>query len=174
VLESGSQEIPQTYEALEIKLVPRVEGLEEWRLRFHPLRVGWRIQAPGASIRTTETDGFTLVQYFPSEGEVEVTASLRWAGEEIPLPSLKFEVRANPDYRKRGVFETEWAEVAVIAAAIFFAIITAIGLQYDSTFGSLSQYLALFVWAAGAGTGGNLFSQLGQSSAPGGAVATLK
>ena len=40
--------------------------------------------------------------------------------------------------------------------------------QYDSTFGSSAQYLALFIWAAGAATGGNILKQLGTSSTPGG------
>jgi hypothetical protein len=56
----------------------------------------------------------------------------------------------------------------VLAIAAGFAVATAMESQYDSTFGSFSQYLALFVWAAGAGTGGNLFKQLGTTSTPGG------
>ena len=64
-------------------------------------------------------------------------------------------------------------EYAAIAAAALFAVITAMGTQYDSTFGTMTQYFAMFIWAAGAGTGGNLFSQLGTSSAPGGAAAVI-
>lgn len=56
----------------------------------------------------------------------------------------------------------------MIVIAAGFAVATAMGAQYDSTFGSFGQYLALFVWAAGAGTGGNLFKQLGSASTPGG------
>ena len=61
----------------------------------------------------------------------------------------------------------------LIAVAAIFAIVTAMSTQYDSTFGTMTQYFALFIWAAGAGTGGNLFTQLGTTSAPGGATATL-
>jgi hypothetical protein len=42
--------------------------------------------------------------------------------------------------------------------------------QYDSTFGTASAYLALFLWAAGAAAGGNVLKQLGTDSTPGGVV----
>jgi hypothetical protein len=124
--------------------------------------------------RTTATDGLTLVQYFPSKGEAIISAKLSWKGEEIPVkPSMRFNVDENPDY-KFAIFTDVWTELAVIGVAALFAIVTAMGTQYDSTFGSLAQYIGLFIWAAGAGTGGNLFNQLGTTSAPGGAAATLK
>jgi hypothetical protein len=174
-LDSAGQDKPQTYEVVEMDLASRMPGLEVKDVRYHPLRVGWRIRSPGGDVRTTDTDGLTLVQYFPSKGSVKVEASLRWAGEEIPIETpLSFHVEQNPEYVKRGMFTTEWTEYAAITVAALFAIVTAMGTQYDSTFGTFTQYVTLFVWAAGAGTGGNLFSQLGTTSAPGGAVATLK
>jgi hypothetical protein len=173
-LDSG-QEKPQTYEVVEMNLTSRVSGVDALRIRFHPLRVGWHIQPTGGNGRTTETNGLTLVQYFPSAGLVKVKATLRWAGEEIPIePPRGLDVVQNPEYRKRRTFTTELTEYAAMGAAALFAIVTAMGTQYDSTFGTMTQYLALFVWAAGAGAGGNLFSQLGATSAPGGGAATLK
>jgi hypothetical protein len=182
-----SQEKPRTYEVVEIDLKSDTPGFEVQRLRDHPMRVRWRIESPprGAAVRTTETDGLTLVQYFPSAGNVTVSATLCWEGQKIPIPietpqpgqtetRNSFEVVANPEYGKRWRFITEWTQYAAIAVAALFAIVTAMGTQYDSTFGTMTQYLTMFVWAAGAGTGGNLFSQLGASSAPGGAAATLK
>lgn len=171
--ESGSQDKPQTYQVVEIDLASR--KLEGRRLRSHPLRVSWRVQASGGEVRTPETDGLKLVQYFPSTGPVEVKASLRWSGEEIPIKApLSLQVLQNPEYRKRGMFTAEWTEYAAIAVAALFAMITAMGAQYDSTFGTFTQYVTMFIWAAGAGTGGNLFSQLGTTSAPGGASAPAK
>jgi hypothetical protein len=103
-------------------------------------------------MRVTETDGLTLVQYFASAGAVRVEASLVWEGHDIPVPGAEtFTVLDNPDYRTRRMF-TEWTEYATIGIAILFSIATAMGTQYDSTFGSIAQYLGLFVWAAGAGT----------------------
>ncbi|HEV2803600.1 MAG TPA: hypothetical protein VGW57_01595 [Chthoniobacterales bacterium] len=171
-LRPASQENPQTYHVVEIDL--ESTNLESDRLRYHPLRVGWRVQPKGGDVRTPETDGLTLVQYFPSEGPVEVKASLRWKGDEISIENpVRLDVVPNPEYRKRGMFIMEWTEYAAIALAALFAMITAMGAQYDSTFGSFTQYVTMFIWAAGAGTGGNLFSQLGANSAPGGAASSI-
>src|SRR5262249_52328312 len=139
------------------------------RIRRHPFRVQWRIKPPNTDARTMETHELTLVQYCPGTGKAEITATLSWAGLKIELPkALEFTVIDNPEYGKGGLFRTEWTEALAIAGAMLFAIVTAMGTLYDSTFGSLSQYLTLFAWAAGAGTGGNLFNQLGATNAPGG------
>ena len=143
------------------------------RIRRHPLHVQWRIKPPSSDARTTDTHELTLVQYFPACGRADITATLLWAGQKIELPKpLEFTVVDNPEYGKRGLFRTEWTEAMAIAGAMLFAIVTAMGTLYDSTFGSLSQYLTLFAWAAGAGTGGNLFNQLGTTNAPGGRTDT--
>ena len=60
------------------------------------------------------------------------------------------------------------SEYAVVSIATMFAGTTGINGPYDSTFGTFSQYLALFLWAAGAGTGGNAFKELGPTSTAGG------
>jgi hypothetical protein len=143
----------------------------------------WRkvFQRSHTTSRDVETDSFTLVQYFLSAGKVKVTAAatLRWKNEwrtekideTIDIDNrFVFNVKSNPEYGKK----LQLADLAAIGIAVVFAIATAIGTQYDSTFGSLGQYLAIFVWAVGAAAGGNLFTQLGANSSPGGAVATVK
>jgi hypothetical protein len=167
----------QTYEVVEMDLVAESE-LGVPRIRHHPLRIGWHITPPDGGARRTETNDLTLVQYFPKAGSVTVEAAFHWLDKEIkltpPLPALSFTVHQNPEYGKRWRLTKEWTEYAAIAVAALFAIVTAMGAQYDSTFGTFSQYLTMFIWAAGAGTGGNLFSQLGATSAPGGVAATVK
>jgi hypothetical protein len=173
--QSISQESPRTYEVVEIDLGSDIEYLKSQDLIHHKLRVIWRVQPLGSEVRTTETDGCTLVQYFPSMGQVKITATLRWQGDPIAIPSpVDFAVIQSEEYGKHGVFKTSWTEFAALVVATLFATVTAIGTQYDATFGSFTQYLTMFIWAAGAGTGGNLFSQLGTTSAPGGASATIK
>jgi hypothetical protein len=102
-------------------------------------------------------------------GKVDVRASLQWQGRIISIKDvLEFEIESNPEFRKRFLFRGGFTEWAVIAIAAGFAIATAMATLYDSTFGSFNQYLALFLWSAGAGTGGNIFKQLGTTSTPGG------
>jgi len=79
------------------------------------------------------------VQYFPEAGSVMVEATLHWLGEKIELkPPLAFKVAQNPEYGKRWRLTKEWIEYAAIAVAALFAIVTAMGAQYDATFGSFS------------------------------------
>ena len=173
-LDSASQSNPHADEIVEMNLESDASGAETLRILHHPLRVLWRIEPKNGQVRTTETDGLTLVQYFPSSGVVDIKATLRWAGDEIPINTpLHIQVDPNPKSRKRTMLSRDLTEYAAIAAAALFAIITAMGTQYDSTFGTMTQYFAMFIWAAGAGTGGNLFSQLGTTSAPGGAAAII-
>jgi hypothetical protein len=176
IRDSGGADAPQSYEIVEINMdLSKVSDFSTWQVQRHRSKVGWSIEPPVGDRRTAETDGGMLVQYFPSEGKATVSADLRWKGEVIPLKSkLTFEIKPNPEYRRRSLLRTQWTEYVAIGAAALFAAATALSTQYDSTFGSISQYLAIFVWAAGAGTGGNLFAQLGASSTPGGAAATLK
>lgn len=170
--EVGSEKL-QTFKVVEMDLVSE-SNVGVARMRRHPLRIAWRITPPGGDARKTQTDGLTLVQYFPEAGSVKVEAALHWLGERIELkPPLSFTVAQNPEYG-RWRFTKGWIEYAAIAIATLFAIVTAMGAQYDSTFGTLAQYFTMFIWAAGAGTGGNLFSQLGATSAPGGAASTIK
>lgn len=164
-----SQEDLEAYDLVEVHLTSTVPGVTSERILYHPLRIGWRIVPPDGNVRRTETDGLTLVQYFPLPGKVKVEAVLRWQGREIPLKEyLNFDVVPNLEYRKRCILSGGFTEWAVMAIAAGFAVATAMGTLYDSTFGSFSQYLTLFLWAAGAGTGGNIFKQLGTTSTPGG------
>jgi hypothetical protein len=164
----------QAFDLIEVRLTSHDSDFD-CRIASHPLRVVWRITPPKGSgnVRTDESDGLTLVQYFSSPGEVKLQAILRWEGHETPVKhELSPLVAANPEFDSIKLFSGGFTEWVVLLIAAGFAIATAMESQYDSTFGSFSQYLALFVWAAGAGTGGNLFKQLGTTSTPGGQADT--
>jgi hypothetical protein len=81
---------------------------------------------------------------------------------------LEIDVAENPEHSARRLLGGGFSEWATIVIAAGFAMATAMGSLYDYTFGTLSQYVTLFLWAAGAGTGGNMFKQLGTASTPGG------
>jgi hypothetical protein len=164
-----SDEELKALDIVEVHMASNIPGVSSSRILYHPLHISWRINPPDGKERRTETHGLTLVQYFPRPGKVEVKAVLQWQGLEIPVNAgLNFEVALNPEYVNRRMFTGGITEWAVIAVAAGFAIATAMGTIYDATFGSFNQYLTLFIWAAGAGTGGNIFKQLGTSSTPGG------
>ncbi len=162
----------ETFEPVEVTLTSAPDDTLTGRMLFHPLRVVWTV-TPSASdgARTTETDGMKLVQYFDAAATVTVSARLSWHGSDIPVTGTHtLTVVENPDYRGWKVLQSNMVELAVLGIAIVFAVATAMSTVYDSTFGSLGQYLGLFVWAAGAATGGNAFKQLGTTNTPGGSA----
>jgi hypothetical protein len=180
----------ETYEVATLRLNSGVEGVGNRRLLYHPLHVAWRIvlapaerQGPGWLVRlrgalrradppranrevTVLTPDLKVIQSFPSAGRIEVTAGLRWeARREIPVAgSIALDVLPSRRYE----FAFGWTEYAVVILGTAFAAATGISALYDATFGSPGQYLALLSWAAGAGTGANLFKELGSTMTAGG------
>jgi hypothetical protein len=148
-----------------------VPDIDENRILKHPLNVVWTITSPGGTQRVVETENTTLVQYFSQTGTATIRAKLQWGGHEPIEIKHRFElmIAENTGYRWYDLFRQGGApEIAAVAIAILFAVSTAMQTQYDSTFGSATQYLGLFLWAAGAATGGNVLKQLGTSNTPGG------
>src|SRR6185503_3649505 len=156
------------YDVVGIKLVHPT--IEPSRLLVHPLRLLWTIKL-GTEERTVHSQDLSLVQFFTTPGTAEVTARMEWGGRKpIELPAgPAIEVRTNPDYETSQLFlHGGGLEYTAVALATAFAVLTAMQSQYDSTFGSPAQYLAMFLWAAGAASGGNILKQLGTTSTPGG------
>jgi len=108
------------------------------------------------------------MQYFSTPGSVAIIAKLSWKGMEIPVPgSIELDVLPDRKYRAFVVL-SDWTEIAVIALGAALAAATGISTQYDATFGSFGQYVALLSWAAGASAGANMFKELGTTSTLGG------
>jgi hypothetical protein len=156
------------YDVVGVRLVHPT--IEPSRLLVHPLRLLWKINL-GTEERTVHSQDLSLVQFFTTPGTAQITARLEWGGRKpIDLPAgPSITVRANPDYDNSQLFlQGGGLEYTAVAIATAFAVVTAMQSQYDSTFGSPGQYLALFLWAAGAASGGNILKQLGTNNSPGG------
>jgi hypothetical protein len=90
---------------------------------------------------------------------------------DVQLHPATMTVMRNPDYRSWGSFQS--VELAVTALAALFAIATGLGYGYNATSGTSSHYIGLFLWAAGASAGGNLFKQRGDERTVGGVATQL-
>jgi hypothetical protein len=167
----------ETFNLVEVSLKLDTKDLKESRLVYHPCVIRWRVTPPDGSPRTIETDRLTLIQYFPEPGRrVAIEAWLKWEGNEIHVPmNVEFDILKNKEYEtQHAVFKGGIIELcAVTPLAMLFTILTGLQNQYGATFGSLGQYINLFLWASGASTGGNLFKQLGTGRTPGGQEVTL-
>jgi hypothetical protein len=165
---TSSEEQIEAFNLTEFRLTSTTTGLTA-RMRSHPLQVVWRIVPQAGTVRTVETDDVTLVQYFRTPGQVCISAVLHWQGQEIPVKEhTTVKVVRNPELSTRRILGGGAIEWSVLAVAVAFAVATAMSTQYDATFGSSGQYLALLLWAAGAGSGGNMFKQLSATSTVGG------
>jgi hypothetical protein len=163
----------RAYDLVDMRLALQGGPLAECDLIRHPCQVRWRVTLPGdGPRRVTVTDGLTLVQYFRTAGRVTIDAVLEWQGETVEVPRpVEIDVLENREYKATAALES--VEAAGIGLAALFAVLTGIGTQYDATFGSFNQYTGLFLWAAGASLGGNLFKQRGTGRSVGGQEAQL-
>ncbi len=161
----------KAYDLVEIRLTLNAR-IQEVEVVNHPCVVRWHVRQADGTESDVLSYGLSLVQYFPSPGTMTFTASLAWDEERIDVPQPgTVDVKRNDDYRAWASFQS--VELAVTGLAAIFAIVTGLGYGYNATFGTSSQYIGLFLWAAGASAGGNLFKQQGEGRTVGGQVAQL-
>jgi hypothetical protein len=147
---------PQAFEAVDFEVQSR--NLKR-ALCEHPARVVWRISVPlTMRNRKSLTEGSRLVYAFPRPGRFTVGAALEWSGKPpLELGSVPVTVLSNVDSRRLRAAQ-RMSVVAVMISAGFAAIAGFVP-QYDATFGSLQQYIALFLTAAAASGGSNVLLQ---------------
>jgi hypothetical protein len=161
----------RTYDLVEARLAFNA-SIQEVEVVNHPCIVRWRVrQADGVETEVLSY-GLSLVHYFPVAGAMTFAATLEWDEDRIEVPApATVNVATNADYRPWASVQS--VELAVTALAALFAIATGLGYGYNATFGTSTQYIGLFLWAAGASAGGNLFRQRGDGRTVGGLAAQL-
>lgn len=157
------------YELIRFEIVPEDGRLGDNFLFKHGLTYRWSLtldDGTGPRDLTQETTTEPrIVQYAPKPGKLSVKVDPsfggRLAAKPIHLPSLP--IGGSSDYGWQSVFK--WADVAALAIAILFASITGLTTYYFSNhaFGTISDYVALFVWGAGVDQTKNFIQQLGRT-----------
>jgi hypothetical protein len=161
----------KAYDLVEVRLTLNA-SIQEIEVVNHPCIVRWRVRHDDGSENEVLSYGLSLMQYFPVTGPTTFQASLEWDEDRIDVPQpAAVQVKRNDDYRPWASFQS--VELAVTGLAALFAIVTGLAYGYNATFGTSSQYIGLFLWAAGASAGGNLFKQRGNERTVGGQLAQL-
>jgi hypothetical protein len=161
----------KAYDLVEVRLALNAP-IQEVEIVNHPCIIRWRVRQPDGAEREILSYGLSLVEYFPVAGTMTFTGRLEWEEDAIEIPQpLAVPVKRNDDYRPWASVQS--VELAVTGLAAVFAIVTGLGYGYNATFGTSSQYIGLFLWAAGASAGGNLFKQRGDDRTVGGLAAQL-
>jgi hypothetical protein len=132
-------------------------------LRGHPARIVWRIGVAWRRDTTKSiTEGSRLVYAFPRATRYKVGASLEWSGRSpIDIGSTSINVSSNVDSRRLRTARTVSLMALLLSAG--FAAVAGFIPQYDATFGSLQQYLALLLTAAAASGGSNVLLRANSS-----------
>jgi hypothetical protein len=171
--ENGDMQEVEQYELREFKIRPAKPKLGENFLFKHKLTYIWALQlVDGSRDSKTVTEQRTneprVVQYAPKLGQYRMKVTLENEGERAKVsPSLVFTVKKSSDYGPQSILR--FTDVAALGIATLFALITGLATYYfgKPAFGSITDYVSLFVWGAGVDQTKNFLQQLGKTSGTG-------
>jgi len=119
---------------------------------------------------TSQSLGPSLAQYFPQSGEVTVEAQLRYKLESAPQkahpPAARSPMSIGESTNFKGFKIRAWAEAISWLIAAILAIPSGLLMFYfqQSSWGTLKDYLVLFLWGVGVEQGKNFVTLLGSYS----------
>jgi hypothetical protein len=154
------------YELVPFRIEPEDPKLGDNFLFKHRITYWWELFLNGKSFTQERTTEPRIVQYAPRSGNLTARVVLSYDGRTaknaVELPAMP--IRRSSDYGFLSIFRL--ADVAALFFAIVFASITGLATYYFGkyAFGSISDYVALFVWGAGVDQTKNFIQQLGKTS----------
>jgi hypothetical protein len=153
----------------------------EWQWSFTPeptpagsgvLQQGWKrlhravVSGPAAARRVETTNGPCLVQFAPAPGRLEGTVTLRWKERSLSLACPPVRVT---EAREFGVLQGfENLEIWSTLVALGLALASGLAGRFFNvpTFGSPTDYLALFLWGVGVDQAKNAWQLFSGQPAP--------
>ncbi len=103
-----------------------------------------------------------IAQYSPRSGHITAAVKITYDGctrsASVPLEKPLI-IRKSGDFRVWRIFET--ADIFAFVLALIVSVISGVATYaLDPTYGSFTQYLALFIWGAGVDQGKNFLQSL--------------
>jgi hypothetical protein len=157
-----------SYDPLIFKVNLRDRELGVSYLFLHELKYEWEIKLEfkGGVLRLCPiSDEPQVVQYVPKPGKLSATVHI-WHGEKVDAGvTLTTSVAKSKDFSSLKLFER--VELISFVLAGIAAIVSGLAIYYakSASFGSLQDYLTLFVWGAGVDQGKNFLQSLQAYSA---------
>ena len=163
----------RAYELIEFEIAPEHPRLGNNFLFKHKATYVWTLEVPDGDKRKTVTEQRTneprVVQYAPKPGEYYMTVSLEHKGgpADKRVHSKPLTIIRSSEYGYLSIFR--FTEMAALGIATLFAMITGLATYYfgKAAFGSITDYVSLFVWGAGVDQAKNFVQQLGKTSGTG-------
>jgi hypothetical protein len=163
----------RAYELIEFEIEPQNPTDGKNFLFKHKATYVWTLQLLQGSDATTVTEQRTneprVVQYAPRPGQYCMTVRMEHDGRKADKAAAfgPFTIARSSEYGVASIFR--FTEVAALGIATVFAVVTGLATYYfgKAAFGSITDYVTLFVWGAGIDQAKNFLQQLGKASGNG-------
>ncbi|MCP4259747.1 MAG: hypothetical protein GY774_19880 [Planctomycetes bacterium] len=164
----------QAYELIQFKVesIPRDlgnnylfrNGLEyHWSL-YLKTQSWWRKETIPKTLTRPRTKEPRLVQYVPRKGELSVSVKLCYNNDCTTEVGTKEPLQIDKSKDFGWIRAFRFVEVTALAIATLFALISGLQIHYigKSSFGSMGDYVTLFIWGAGVDQAKNFIQHLAQ------------
>lgn len=182
----NSPEAREAYEPLLIAIAPDDRSLGENYLFQHGIQYTWHLTPPqetrrhedptrgqaGAIELIEATDEPRVIQYASAPGKLTATVDLCYGGASCTVKGLEVDIAPSTEFTWRQAVNS--VELWAVALSVVVALVTGLSILYvgNATFGTLKDYISVFLWGAGVDQTKNFLQTLqGYSGAPGAAVA---
>ncbi|MBI3374054.1 MAG: hypothetical protein HY017_20205 [Betaproteobacteria bacterium] len=167
-------EPPQAYQLIQFEIEPADRRLGNNYLFKHKIEYIWSLdfnQDGGQRKPLTQrrTNVPRIVQYVPRPGELYVSVTLRYNDEQsqksIELGPLR--IQSSSEYGLLSAFR--FNEITSLGISTVFAVVSGLATFYfgKPAFGSVGDYITLFIWGAGVDQTKNFIQHLERVSGPG-------
>lgn len=185
-----SPEALEAYDPLLFRIAPEVAGLGdnylfkhgiqyEWRLKLQPTRHRLKrprhwFKEPAPIERNPVGKEPLVIHYAVADGALSAEVTLSYEGESRTVRGPGWFVGESTDFTWMKAFES--VELTAVILASIVALVTGLSILYvdNATFGSLKDYISVFLWGAGVDQTKNFLQTLqSYSGSPGAAVARV-
>ena len=135
----------------------------------HKATYVWTLVWDGKTSKTVteqRTNEPRVIQYAPQPGQYCMTVTLECGGITASnrVDSEPFTIKESSEYGVLSIFR--FTEMAALGIATLFAVVSGLATYYfgEAAFGSITDYVSLFVWGAGVDQTKNFLQQLGKMS----------
>ena len=126
----------------------------------------WKKKTETKKLTKPRTKEPRLVQYVPRKGKLHASVRLFYNNEDTPKVSMRDALTVDKAKDFGWIRSLRFVEITALVIAALFAVISGLKMFYigKPNFGSMADYVTLFIWGAGIDQTKNFIQHLAQSS----------